>query len=73
MTATAPADRPPSPGAAVNRYGLQKAPGVRETIKLPRGIAARHNKVPGGQPGVGEITSSRRVPPEAIKKITPLR
>ncbi len=46
---------------------------VRETIELPRRFPARHNKVPGGRPGAGEITSSRRVPPEAIKKVTPLR
>ena len=73
MTATAPAGRPPSPGTAANRYGLQKAPGVRETIELPRGFPARHNKVPGGRPGIGEMTSPRRVPPEAIKKAAPLR
>jgi hypothetical protein len=72
MTATAPAGRPPSPRTAVSRYGLQKAPGVRETIELPRRFPARHNKVPGGRPGAGEITSYRRVPPEAIKKVTPL-
>ena len=73
MTATAPAGRPPSPGTAMNRYGLQTAPHVRETIELPKGIPVRHNKVPGGRPGVGEITSSTIVPPEAIKRVTPLR
>jgi len=73
MTATAPSGRPLSPGAAANRYGLRKVPSVRETVELPKGFPARHNRVPGGQPGAGEITSSRRVPPTAIKKAVPIR
>lgn len=73
MTATARSGRPPRPGTAANRYGLSKAPAVRETVELPKGFPARHNRVPGGQPGSGEITSSRRVPPAAIKKAIPIR
>jgi hypothetical protein len=73
MTAAAPAGKPPSPATAMSKYGLQKAPNVRETIELPKGFPVRHNKVPGGRPGAGEITSQKRVPPEAIKKLTPLR
>jgi len=73
MAATAPAGRLPSPKTAANRYGLPTTPTVRETIRLPKGFPTRHNKVPGGEPGVGEITSSRRIPPEAIKKVTQLR
>ena len=73
MTATAPGGKPPSPATATSRYGLQKPPSVRETIELPKGFPVRHNKVPGGRPGVGEITSQTRVPPQAIKKLTPLR
>jgi hypothetical protein len=73
MTARAPAGRPPNPGTAASRYGLRRTPGVRETIELPKGFPVRHNKVPGGRPGAGEITSSRRVPSSAIKKETPLR
>lgn len=72
MTATAPAGRPPSPATAARQYGLRKAPGVRETVQLPKGFPVRHDKVPGGQPGMGEITSPKRVPPTATKKITPL-
>ena len=73
MTARAPAGRPPTPGKAASQYGLRKAPGVRETITLPKGFPARHNKVPGGRPGAGELTSTRRVPPSAIRKVTPLK
>ena len=73
MTATAPAGRPPSPATAAKQYGLRQPPGVRETVRLPRGFPVRHDKVPGGRPGTGEITSPRRVPPSAIKKVTPLR
>jgi hypothetical protein len=73
MTARAPAGRPPNPGTAASKYGLRKAPGVRETIELPKGFPVRHNKVPGGQPGAGEMTSTSRVPPAAIKKVSPLR
>ncbi len=72
MTATAPVGRPPSPATAVKKYGLPKAPSVRETVQLPKGLPVRHNRVPGGSPGIGETTSPRKVPPAAIKKITPL-
>jgi hypothetical protein len=73
MTATAPAGRPPSPATAVRKYGLPRTPGVRETVQLPRDFLVRHNKVPGGRQGIGEITSPRTVPGTAIKKVTPLR
>jgi hypothetical protein len=72
MTATAPAGRPPRPTTAMNRYGLQKAPSVRETIQLPKGFPVRHNKVPGGRPGAGELTSPTKVPRRAIIKLTPI-
>jgi hypothetical protein len=73
MTATAPVGRPPSPATAVRKYGLPRTPGVRETVQLPRSFPVRHNKVPGGRQGIGEITSPRTVPRTAIKKVTPLR
>ena len=73
MTATAPSGRPLSPLSAKRRFGLQKAPTVRETVVLPKGFPVRHNKVPGGTPGVGEMTSSRSVPSSAIRKVIPLR
>ena len=72
MTATARPGRSLSPDAARQRYGLSRSPEVRETVVLPRGFPVRHNKVPGGQPGTGEITSLKRVPPAAVKKVTPL-
>jgi hypothetical protein len=73
MTATAPAGRPPSPTTAAKQYGLLNLPRVRETIQLPKGFPGRHDKVPGGRPGIGEITSPKRVPQSAIKRVTPLQ
>lgn len=72
MTATASAGRPPSPATAAKQYGLRKPPGIRETVRLPKGFPVRHDKVPGGRPGMGEITAPKRVPPSAIKRVTPL-
>jgi hypothetical protein len=71
-TARARPGRPPSPEAAQRRYGLPRKPEVRETIRLPEGTPVRRGKVLGGRRGVGEINTARRVPPEAIRKITPL-
>lgn len=73
MTATASSGRPLSPLSAKRRFGLQKAPTVRETVVLPKGFPVRHNKVPGGTQGAGEVTSSRPVPPSAVRKVVPLR
>ena len=39
-------------------------------LKEPRTV--HRGKALGGQPGVGEIVTARPVPPEAIRKITPL-
>lgn len=60
------------PDAAARKYGLPRRPEVREDIRLPRGFPVRSNKAVNGRPGVGEWTSPRRVPPSAIKKVTPL-
>jgi hypothetical protein len=73
MTARAAAGRPLSPVQARRRYGLPQRPEVRETVRLPKGQPIRPNRVVGGAAGVGELTSSRRVPPEAIEKVVPLR
>ncbi len=72
MTSGTSPGRPPSPSTARDKYGLPRKPEARITIELPKGHPVRHNKVVGGKPGVGEITSVRRVPNHAIKKITPL-
>jgi hypothetical protein len=71
-TARARPGRPPSPETAQRRYGLPAKPEVRETIRLPEGALIRQGKALGGRPGVGEVLTARRVPPEAIRKITPL-
>lgn len=66
MTSAARPGRPLSAESAQRRYGLMDKPDVRETIRLQRGFLVRHNRVWGGDPGVGEITSSQKVPPRAI-------
>jgi hypothetical protein len=71
-TARARPGRPLSPETAQRRYGLPAKPEVRETIRLPEGTLIRQGKALGGRPGVGEIVTARRVPPEAIVKIKPL-
>jgi len=73
LTSRAGRGRPLSPGNAQRKYGLPERPQVRETIRLPKGQPVRTNKSLGGAPGVGEITSSKPIPPKAIEKVTPLR
>lgn len=73
MTAGVTPGRPPTAASAQQRYGLLKAPPeVRETIVLPKGHPVRANKALGGKPGVGELTSPARVPPEAIRRTVQL-
>jgi hypothetical protein len=73
MTSKARPGRPLSSESAKNRFGLPRVPNVRETIRLPRGTLVRPNKVLGGQPGFGELTSPRRIPPGAIVRLTPVK
>jgi len=73
MTSVARPGQPLSPEAAQRRYGLVDKPEVRETIRLPQGFQARHNRVWAGEPGVGEITSPEKVPPGAIRNVVPLQ
>ena len=72
MTAQTTRGRPPSPEAAQRRYGLPHKPEVRETWRLPAGTPVRSNKAFGGAPGVGELTSTRHLPPENLVRTTPL-
>lgn len=72
LTAGTTAGRLPSPERAQGRYGLPNRPEVRETVQLPAGQPVRSTKALGGEPGVGEITSTRRLPPGAIQKVQPL-
>jgi hypothetical protein len=73
MTAHAQQGHPLSPGRAQQRYGLPTRPEVRETIRLPQGHPVRPNRAMGGAPGVGELTSPKRVPGRTIAKVVPLR
>ena len=73
MTSRGGPGRPLSSEAAKRKYGLPQRPEVRETVRLPKGQPTRSNRALGGDPGVGETTSSKKVPPEAIKNVVPLR
>jgi hypothetical protein len=73
MTTHSSPGRPLSAESAMRRYGLPAKPDVRETIVIPSRQPIRSNKVVGGAPGVGEVTSPKLLPPEAIKKIVPVR
>lgn len=73
MTARGGPGRPPSPEAAQRRYGLPRKPEVRETIRLPEGTPVRSGKALGGRPGYGELTNARPLPPEAIRRVVPLK
>jgi len=72
MTATAGRGRPLSAESAMRRFGLLRKPEARETIVIPRGQPIRVNKAVGGAAGVGEITSTQRLSPDAIKKVIPI-
>lgn len=73
MTSGVTPGRAPGADIARRRYGLQQKPEVRMTIQLPASQPVRSNKVLGGGRGVGEITSSRPLPPSAIRRVVPLR
>jgi hypothetical protein len=69
FTARAGRGRPLSSKKAMRRYGLPKRPQARETVILPKGAPVRRNKVLGGEPGIGEISTAKRVPAGAVKKV----
>lgn len=66
MSSNGGSGRPLSRVAAQQRYGLPRRPQVRETIRLPKGQPMRSAKALGGRPGVGELTSPKRLSPAAI-------
>ena len=65
--------RPLSSRQAWRRFGLPKAPTVRESVVLRRGTQVRFNKALNGRPGVGEITTVRRVPRQNIRTVVRLK
>lgn len=73
MTSRAAPGRPPSSLQARSTYGLPRKPEVRERIHLKRGEPVRFNRALGGKPGKGEFTSPKRIPPQAIEEVVPLR
>lgn len=72
MTSGVYSGRSPSPQTAQKRYGLPKPPEVRETVVIKKGTPVRRNKAIGGNPGMGEVTSQRKLPANSVKGVTPL-
>lgn len=72
MAPNARSGRPLTADNARDRYGLPTRPEVRETIVLPKGHPVRHNRALYGQPGWGELTSPKALPPDAVRRVVPL-
>jgi hypothetical protein len=73
MTSRGGAGHPPSANAAQRREGLQTRPEARVTINVPAGTLVKKNRVMGGEPGRGEMTATKRLPPSNVEKSVPLR
>lgn len=73
MTARVTRGGPPSSETAQRHYGLPSRPQVRETWRLSAGMPVRSNKTLGGAPGVGELTSSKRLSPEGLVRTIRLK
>jgi hypothetical protein len=72
MTSRLRRGRPVSAGIAKQRYGLRRKPTVQMKVLVPKGQPVRKNKVIGGKPGYGELTSTKKIPGKniiSIKKI----
>lgn len=69
MTSRTPKGRPISAKTARKRYGLNNKPEARITIQIPKGQPVKKNKVIGGKPGWGEITSTKPIQPKDVKRV----
>jgi hypothetical protein len=65
--------RPLAAGTAQRRLGLRQKPEVVESIRLPKGQRVRQNPIAGARAAGPEWTSPEKVPPQSIRKLTPLR
>lgn len=73
MTSGVRRGRPISAETARQRYGLGNKPSARIKIRIPKGHPVRMNKVIGGKPGWGEITSTKKISPKYIESITKVK
>jgi len=64
--------KPLTANNAAIRLGLSKKPEVVERIEIPKGTSLHFNKVVGGKPGYGEITSPARLPRTFVRRILTL-
>jgi hypothetical protein len=73
MTSKGGAGRPMNGTTARRTLGLQRRPSARVTLQLPKNQPVKIGKVQGGGPGRGEMVSTRRVPPSALRRVVPIR
>lgn len=64
--------KPLTANNATIRLGLSRKPQVVERIEIPKGTGLHFNKVLGGKPGYGEITSPARLPRTSVRRILTL-
>lgn len=74
FTSHAGRGRPLSALNAQRRYGLPQRPGSRLAVTLPKGTPVKTLKAHGGQRGIGEVVTMKRLPPSTGNvRTTPLR
>ena len=73
MTSRAGPGRPLSAEGAQKKYGLPRPPERVLTVRVPKSQPVKSTRAIGGRPGVGEFSSTRTIPPAAIKEVNPVR
>ncbi len=73
MTSRVHHGRPYSAETARNRLGIAGRVDAKETIRIPKGQPLRNNKALGGAPGVGETSSPKPLPKEAVLDVKAIR
>lgn len=72
MTSGVHRGHPYSAEGAKSRFGIAGAVEAKETIRIPKTHPTRNNKVQGGFRGVGETSSPRGLPKEAVLGVKPI-
>lgn len=72
MTSGVHHGRPYSAEVARKRFGIAGPVDAKETIRIPKGHPTRNNKAAGGSRGVGETSSPKGLPKEAVLDVKPV-
>lgn len=72
MTSGVHHGHPYSAEGARKRFGIAGPVDARETIRIPKGYPTRNNKAQGGGRGIGETSSSKALPKEAVLDVKPI-